>query len=1032
VNISRAFILRPVATTLLMVALFLTGIAAYRQLAISALPEVDYPTIQVVSLYPGASPDAMASLVTSPLERQFGQMPGLIQMSSSSSGGASVITLQFSLSLDMSVAEQEVQAAINAASNLLPSDLPMPPVYNKVNPADSPVVTLAITSPTLPLHEARDLVETRMAQKLSQISGVGLVSIAGGQRPAVRIQVNPTALAANGMTLGDVRSGVTGANINQPTGNLDGPRRATTIYTNSQLKTPQEYEALILAYRDGAPLRLSDVARVVNDAEDTRQAAWIGTEPAILLNIQRQPGANVIDVVDNIKALLPQLQAALPASITVDIASDRTETIRQSISHVQSEMLMAIGLVVLVTYVFLRSLSATIIPSIVVPLSIVGTFAVMYLLGFSLNNLSLMALTIATGFVVDDAIVMIENIARHIEKGETVMQASLKGAKEIGFTLISLTVSLIAVLIPLLFMEDVIGRLFSEFAITLAVAILISLVISLTLTPMMCARMLKPESEYQDNAFHARMGKAIDGLIHYYDRMLRVVLRYQGTTLVVALATLLLTLFLYWWIPKGFFPQQDTGLIQVITEAPQSSSFQQISKRQQEVVELVLQEPDVESVSSFVGIDGSNTTLNTGRLQISLKSNESRASIAAIMQRLEARLAPISGINVYLQPAQDLTIDTQVARTQYQVSLSSIDAALLKQWVPEFVGQLRQSPLLTGVTDNYQTGGLQANVMVDRDAAARYGVSMAQVDEALYNAFGQRQISTIFTQSAQYRVVLEADPEYGQSPADLSNVYVASSNGSPVQLTQIARIDNSQTLLEVMRVDQFPAALVSFNLAEGVSLSAAVDVVNAVRAQIGMPLSVEMRLQGAAQAFESSLSSTLWLMLAAVFTMYIVLGVLYESYIHPITILSTLPSAAVGALLALIMTGRELDMIGIIGIILLIGIVKKNAIMMIDFALEAERHQGLSPQEAIHQAALLRFRPILMTTLAALFGAIPLMLSTGTGAELRQPLGLVMVGGLICSQILTLFTTPVIYLMFDRLGKRHAATTARDESSEPV
>ncbi|MDY0272515.1 MAG: multidrug efflux RND transporter permease subunit [Advenella sp.] len=1031
-NISRAFILRPVATTLLMVALFLTGIAAYRQLAISALPEVDYPTIQVVSLYPGASPDAMASLVTSPLERQFGQMPGLIQMSSSSSGGASVITLQFSLSLDMSVAEQEVQAAINAASNLLPSDLPMPPVYNKVNPADSPVVTLAITSPTLPLHEARDLVETRMAQKLSQISGVGLVSIAGGQRPAVRIQVNPTALAANGMTLGDVRSGVTGANINQPTGNLDGPRRATTIYTNSQLKTPQEYEALILAYRDGAPLRLSDVARVVNDAEDTRQAAWIGTEPAILLNIQRQPGANVIDVVDNIKALLPQLQAALPASITVDIASDRTETIRQSISHVQSEMLMAIGLVVLVTYVFLRSLSATIIPSIVVPLSIVGTFAVMYLLGFSLNNLSLMALTIATGFVVDDAIVMIENIARHIEKGETVMQASLKGAKEIGFTLISLTVSLIAVLIPLLFMEDVIGRLFSEFAITLAVAILISLVISLTLTPMMCARMLKPESEYQDNAFHARMGKAIDGLIHYYDRMLRVVLRYQGTTLVVALATLLLTLFLYWWIPKGFFPQQDTGLIQVITEAPQSSSFQQISKRQQEVVELVLQEPDVESVSSFVGIDGSNTTLNTGRLQISLKSNESRASIAAIMQRLEARLAPISGINVYLQPAQDLTIDTQVARTQYQVSLSSIDAALLKQWVPEFVGQLRQSPLLTGVTDNYQTGGLQANVMVDRDAAARYGVSMAQVDEALYNAFGQRQISTIFTQSAQYRVVLEADPEYGQSPADLSNVYVASSNGSPVQLTQIARIDNSQTLLEVMRVDQFPAALVSFNLAEGVSLSAAVDVVNAVRAQIGMPLSVEMRLQGAAQAFESSLSSTLWLMLAAVFTMYIVLGVLYESYIHPITILSTLPSAAVGALLALIMTGRELDMIGIIGIILLIGIVKKNAIMMIDFALEAERHQGLSPQEAIHQAALLRFRPILMTTLAALFGAIPLMLSTGTGAELRQPLGLVMVGGLICSQILTLFTTPVIYLMFDRLGKRHAATTARDESSEPV
>ncbi|NLY64727.1 MAG: MMPL family transporter, partial [Alcaligenaceae bacterium] len=869
-NISRTFILRPVATTLLMVALFLTGIAAYRQLAISALPEVDYPTIQVVSLYPGASPDAMTALVTSPLERQFGQMPGLIQMSSSSSGGASVITLQFSLSLEMSVAEQEVQAAINAAANLLPSDLPMPPVYNKVNPADSPVITLAITSPTLPLYEARDLVETRMAQKLSQISGVGLVSIAGGQRPAVRIQVNPTALAANGMTLSDVRTGVVGANINQPTGNLDGPRRGTTIYTNSQLQTPAEYEALILDYKNGAPLRLRDVAKVVNEAEDTQQAAWIGTERAILLNIQRQPGANVIDVVDNVKALLPQLQAALPASIKVDIASDRTETIRQSISHVQNEMMMAVGLVVLVTYVFLRSLSATIIPSIVVPLSIVGTFAVMYLLGFSLNNLSLMALTIATGFVVDDAIVMIENIARHIEKGESVMQASLKGAQEIGFTLVSLTVSLIAVLIPLLFMGDVIGRLFSEFAITLAVAIIISLVISLTLTPMMCARMLKPETEYKDNAFHSRMGKAIDGLIHYYDKLLKIVLRYQGTTLLVALATLVLTLFLYWWIPKGFFPQQDTGMIQAITEAPQSSSFRQMGERQLQVVERILQDNDVESVASFIGVDGNNTTLNTGRLQIALKGNEERADIGTIMQRLEESLHDLPGMKVYLQPAQDLTIDTRVARTQYQLSLSSIDIDLLKEWVPEFVGKLRQNPMLSGVTDNFQTGGLQTNVIVDRDAAARYGVSMSQVDEALYNAFGQRLISTIFTQSAQYRLVLEVGPEYSQAPSDLASVYVQSGNGTPVQLTQIARIDNSQALLEVMRFDQFPAALVSFNLTPGTSLSDAVEVVNQVRDEIGMPAAVEMRLQGAAQAFEASLSSTLWLMLAAVFTMYIV------------------------------------------------------------------------------------------------------------------------------------------------------------------
>ncbi len=1012
-NISRQFILRPVATLLLMIALVVGGILGYKQLPVSALPQVDYPTIQVTTQYPGASPDVMAALVTSPLERQFGQMPGLTLMRSSSSAGNSVITLQFSLNLAMSVAEQQVQAAINAASNLLPSDLPSTPIYSKVNPADTPVMTLAIVSHNLPLYEARDLVEIRIAQKIAQLEGVGLLSMSGGQKPAIRVQVNPQKLASNGLSLNDIRTAINSNNINSPTGNFDGPQRSTTIYADGQLRTPEQYKDLILAYNNGAALRLKDVAEVVSDAEDIRQAAWYGQQPALLLNIQRQPNANVIEVAEQVQQLLPSLRQSLPNTIEIEVVSDRTISVKQSITHVQTEMMMAIALVVLVTFVFLRSLTATFIPSVVVPLSIVGTFAVMYFLGYSLNNLSLMALTIATGFVVDDAIVMIENIARHIEEGETPLNAALKGAKEIGFTLVSLTISLIAVLIPLLFMGDVIGRLFQEFAMTLAVAILLSLLISLTLTPMLCAYLLKDESAHKETRLQAFLRSMIDVVFRWYERALDVVLRHQALTLFVAVATLAVTALLYIAVPKGFFPVQDTGMIQIVTEAPQSSSFKRTSERQLSVVSLIEQDEDVASVSSFVGVDNSNATLNTGRILVQLHNDRPRSSVQEVMTRLQAQVNQLSDIQVYMQAVQDLTIDTQVSRTQYQLTMSSVDNALLKEWVPLVVERLKALPGLWGVTDNFQTNGLQVNVEVNRELASRLGVSMSSIDEALYNAFGQRLVSTIFTQSTQYRVILEVAPEFRQSPDNLNDIYVSGKDGM-VRLDSIATITRGAMELEKQRLDQFPAALISFNLSDGYALSDVVESIYQVAEEVGVPASVTLQLQGSALAFESSLTNTLWLLLAAVFTMYIVLGVLYESYIHPVTILSTLPSAAIGALLALMLTRQSLDMIGIIGIILLIGIVKKNAIMMIDFALHAEREEGLAPREAIHKAALLRFRPILMTTLAALFGAIPLMLSTGLGAELRAPLGLVLVGGLLFSQLLTVFTTPVIYLFFHR------------------
>ncbi len=1028
-NLSRLFILRPVATTLSMLAIVLAGLIAYTLMPVSALPQVDYPTIRVMTLYPGASPQVMTSAVTAPLERQFGQMPGLTQMASTSSGGASVLTLRFSLDVNMDVAEQQVQAAINAASNLLPSDLPAPPVYNKVNPADTPVLTLAISSKTLPLPKLNDLVDTRVAQKIAQISGVGMVSIAGGQRQAVRIKVNVEALAAAGLNLEDVRTLVGASNVNQPKGNFDGPTRVSMLDANDQLRSPEDYANLILTYKDGAPLRLKDVAEIVDGAENERLAAWANQNQAVLLNIQRQPGANVIEVVDRIKDLLPSITDNLPAGLDVSVLTDRTQTIRAAVTDVQHELLLAIVLVVMVTFVFLRRFSATLIPSIAVPLSLIGTFGVMYLAGFSINNLTLMALTIATGFVVDDAIVMLENIARHIEEGETPMQAALKGARQIGFTLVSLTLSLIAVLIPLLFMADVVGRLFREFAITLAVAILISLVVSLTLTPMMCARLLKAEpNEHEQGRFYRASGAWIDWLIKHYSSALTWVLRHQPLTLLVAVATLALTVVLYLIVPKGFFPVQDTGVIQGISEAPQATSFTAMSERQQALSRIVLQDPAVQSLSSYIGVDGDNATLNSGRMLINLKPHGDRDDNAgAVISRLQPQLDKLAGIRLYLQPVQDLSIEDRVSRTQYQFSLSSPDAELLSQWSGKLVRALQERPELTDVASDLQDQGLQVYLTIDRDKASRLGITAAQITSALYDAFGQRQISTIYTQASQYRVVLQSQNASSAGISALDSIHVKSADGGQVRLSALATVEQRQAALAISHIGQFPAVMMSFNLASGVALGEAVKVIEQVEQQIGLPLGVQTRFQGAAEAFQASLSSTLLLILAAVVTMYIVLGVLYESYVHPVTILSTLPSAAVGALLALLLSGNDLGMIAIIGIILLIGIVKKNAIMMIDFALEAERNQGMAPHDAIYQAALLRFRPILMTTLAALFGAVPLMLASGSGAELRQPLGLVMVGGLLVSQVLTLFTTPVIYLYFDRLARRWRPKAAEQQ-----
>ncbi len=1026
-NPSKPFILRPVATSLLMTGILLAGLAAYRQLPVSALPQVDYPTIQVLTFYPGASPSVMASSVTTPLERQFGQVPGLNQMTSTSSSGASLITLQFVLDLNIDVAEQQVQAAINSATTFLPTNLPNPPIYSKTNPADTPVITLALSSDTLPLMKLEDMADTVLSQKISQLPGVGLVSISGGQKPAVRIQANPTALASYGLSLEDLRAALAQANVNQAKGNLDGPRQAFTIWANDQLLTSDSYKPIVIAYKNGGPVRIMDVANVIDGAENVKQAAWENDKPAVIVNIQRQPGANIINVVDRIQNLLPQLKATLPSSVQVSILTDRTTTIRASVKDVQFELMLTVALVVMVIFLFLRNLAATSIPSVAVPLSLVGTFGVMYLLGYSLDNLSLMALTISTGFVVDDAIVMIENITRYIEEGESPLEAALKGSEQIGFTILSLTVSLIAVLIPLLFMQDVVGRLFQEFAVTLSVTILVSAVVSLTLTPMMSAKILRHQKDTDKNWFYRASENSLNWIIDRYSVILRFVLQHQPATLVVTVGTLALTIFLFLIIPKGFFPVQDTGVILGVSEAPATLSFPALAERQQALAKAILKDPDVVSLSSFIGIDGTNMLPNSGRIQINLKPREQRADDApTIIRRLQTRLNDVKGITLFMQPVQDLTVEDRISRTQFQYTMEDADGKELSDWAPKLLAKLTALPQLRDVASDQQDRGLQATIAIDRDTASRLGILPQTIDDTLYDAFGQRQVSTIFTQLNQYHVILEVDPTFQQNPDALKQIYVHSSNGTQVPLSAFCQFSSESTPIAVNHQGQFPVVTLSFNLAEGVSLGQAVNAIKTAQQDIGLPASIHAGFEGTAQAFQASLANEPVLVLAALLTVYIVLGVLYESYIHPITILSTLPSAGVGALLALLITKTDFSVIALIGIILLIGIVQKNAIMMIDFALEAERKGGKSPVEAIYQACLLRFRPILMTTMAAMLGGLPLALGGGTGAELRRPLGIAIVGGLIFSQALTLFTTPVVYLAFDRLAKRLGGSRAAD------
>jgi multidrug efflux pump len=1060
-NPSRLFILRPVATSLLMVAVMLVGIVAYRQLPVSALPEVDYPTIQVMTFYPGAAPDVMASSVTAPLERQFGQVPGLNQMTSTSSFGSSLITLQFALDQNIDVEEQQVQAAINAGTTYLPQNLPNPPIYNKVNPADAPILTMALTSDSLPLSRIEDMAETALAQKISQLPGVGLVSISGGQKPAVRVQANPTALASYGLGLEDMRAALMAANVDQAKGVIDGPRQSFTIGANDQLLSSQQYNSVIVAYRNDAPVRLSDVATAVDSAENVQQAAWVNTTPAVLLNIQRQPGANIISVADRIKKVLPQLQASMPAAVKLQILIDRTQTIRASVNDVQFELMLTVGLVVMVIFLFLRNLSATVIPSIAVPLSLVGTFGVMYLLGYSLNNLTLMALTISTGFVVDDAIVMIENINRYLEEGESALDAALKGAGQIGFTIVSLTVSLIAVLIPLLFMGDIVGRLFREFAVTLAVTILVSAAVSLTLTPMMCAKLLKPKQPGEESWFYRVTEDFYNGVIAFYGRTLKFVLRHQTTTLLVTVSTLIATLLLYVYVPKGFFPVQDTGVIMGISEAPENISFAAMSQKQQELAKVILKNGNVDNLASFIGVDGTNVTPNSGRIQVNLKPRNQRKETASeIIRDLQPELAKVEGITLYMQPVQDLSVESRVSRTQYQYSMEDADATELANWSQQLLQKLQTLPQLRDVASDQQNNGLQANLIIDRDTASRLGILPQAIDDTLYDAFGQRQVSTMFTQLNQYHVVLEVDPQFRLTPDALKSIYVKSSSGasgagtttaglsgpnsssagapvatgpsSQVPLSAFTRIEMRNAPLAINHLGQFPVVNLSFNLARGVSLGEATTAITQAEQDINLPRSINTSFQGTAAAFHNSLSTEPWLILAAIITVYIVLGVLYESYIHPITILSTLPSAGVGAILALLMTGNDLGVVALIGIILLIGIVKKNAIMMIDFALEAERVEHKPPEEAIYQACLLRFRPIMMTTMAALLAGLPLALGGGTGSELRHPLGITIVGGLLLSQLLTLYTTPVVYLWFDRLAQKFARYKIGNPMEEPA